>query len=170
VIQDRSFQQRIGRIEGLVQQLEELSDPAVRTASKELVASVMDLNAAGFERVLEVAARFGENGSRLVEGLIRDEALSCLLILYGLHPQDFETRVRNALKSFEGVTVVAIGDSIVHLRLDDHARESALRQAIASAAPDLSDLLIEGSAQSGFVPLSALTGEPAAAEPAVTTP
>src|ERR1700734_3782238 len=107
-MQDRSFQQRIGRIETLVQELEAISDPAVKAAVKELVASVMDLNAAGFERVVEVAARYGDAGSRLMDGLIRDETVSNLLILYGLHPQDFETRVKGALKTFEGVQLVSI--------------------------------------------------------------
>jgi hypothetical protein len=165
-MQDRSFQQRVGRIETLVGELEAVSDPAVRAAVKELVASVMDLNAAGFERVVSVAARYGEAGSRLIEGLIRDEAVSSLLILYGLHPQDLETRVRGALKNFEGVALIAIDDGRVRLRMDSHARsESALRQAIYTAAPDLIDLTIEGTGQSGFVPLTALNGDPLRARP-----
>lgn len=158
-MQDRSFQQRVGRIETLVAELEAIADPAVKAAAKELVASVMDLNAAGFERVVEVAARYGEAGSRLVDGLIRDEAVASLLILYGLHPQDFETRIRGALKNFEGVTVVSIEDGRVSLRMDSKARsESALRQAIYTAAPDLLDLTIEAPGQTGFVPLEALNG------------
>jgi hypothetical protein len=158
-MQDRSFQQRIGRIETLVGELEAVSDPVVKAAAKELVASVMDLNAAAFERVVAVAARYGDAGSRLMDGLIRDEAVSSLLILYGLHPQDFETRVRGALKNFEGVKVVSIDDGRIVLRMEGHERsESALRQAVAVAAPDLLDLIIEGTAQNGFVPLEALSG------------
>jgi len=158
-MQDRSFQQRIGRIETLVGELEAISDPAVKAAAKELVASVMDLNAAAFERVVQVAARYGDAGSRLMDGLIRDEAVSSLLILYGLHPQDFETRVRGALKNFEGVKLVSIEEGRIVLRMEGKERsESALRQAIAVAAPDLVDLIIEGTAQSGFVPLEALSG------------
>jgi hypothetical protein len=158
-MQDRSFQHRIGRIDTLVAELEAVSDPAVKAAAKELVAAVMDLNAAAFERVVQVAARYGDAGSKLMDGLIRDEAVSSLLILYGLHPQDFETRVRGALKSFEGVSVISIVDGRVSLRMQSQNRsEAALRQAIASAAPDLVDLMIEGTAQSGFVPLEALSG------------
>ena len=162
-MQDRSFQQRIARIETLVGELEAISDPVVKAAAKELVASVMDLNAAAFERVVQVAARYGDAGSRLMDGLIRDEAVSSLLILYGLHPQDFETRVRGALRNFEGVKLVSIEEGRIVLRMEaantEHARsESALRQAIAVAAPDLVDLIIEGTAQSGFVPLEALSG------------
>jgi hypothetical protein len=158
-MQDRSFQHRIGRIETLVGELEAVSDPVVKAAAKELVASVMDLNAAAFERVLAVAARYGDAGSRLIDGLIRDEAVSSLLILYGLHPQDFETRVRGALKNFEGVKVISIEDGRIVLRMEGHERsDSAVRQAVAVAAPDLVDLIIEGTAQSGFVPLEALSG------------
>jgi hypothetical protein len=158
-MQDRSFQQRIGRIETLVQELEAVSDPAVKAAVKELVAAVMDLNAAAFERVVEVAARFGDAGSRLMDGLTRDEAVSSLLILYGLHPQDLETRVRGALKNFDGVKLVSIEEGRIVLRMESQERsESALRQAIAVAAPDLADLIIEGTPQSGFVPLEALIG------------
>jgi hypothetical protein len=158
-MQDRLFQQRIGRIETLVGELEAVSDPVVKAAAKELVASVMDLNAAAFERVIAVAARYGDSGSRLIDGLIRDEAVSSLLILYGLHPQDFETRVRGALKNFEGVKLVSIEEGRIVLRMEGHERsESALRQAVSVAAPDLVDLMIEGTAQSGFVPLEALSG------------
>ena len=165
-MQDRSFQQRIGRIETLVAELEAVSDPVVKAAAKELVASVMDLNAAAFERVLQVAARYGEPGSRLMDGLVRDEAVSSLLILYGLHPQDFETRVRGALKNFEGVSILSIEDGRIVLRMDSQERsESAVRLAVSTAAPDLADLIIEGSGQSGFVPLAALAAAPARANP-----
>ncbi len=158
-MQDRSFQERIGRIETLVAEMEAISDPAVKAAAKELIACVMDLNAAAFERVVQVAARYGDAGSRLIDGLIRDEAVSSLLILYGLHPQDFETRVRGALKNFEGVKMISIEDGRIVLRMESGDRsESALRQAVAVAAPDLVDLIIEGTAQSGFVPLEALLG------------
>jgi hypothetical protein len=158
-MQDRSFQERIGRIESLVAELEAVSDPVVKATAKELVASVMDLNAAAFERVVAVASRYGDAGSRLMDGLIRDEAVSSLLILYGLHPQDFETRVRSALKNFDGVKLVSIEEGRIILRMESRERsESTLRQAISSAAPDLVDLIIEGTAQSGFVPLEALSG------------
>lgn len=158
-MEDRSFQQRIGRIETLVQELEAVSDPAVKSAAKELVAAVMDLNSAAFEKVLAVAARSGQAGSRLIEALVREEAVSSLLILYGLHPQDLPVRVRATVKNFPGVELVSIDDGRAVLRMGSHERsESALRQALAIAAPDLTDLVIEGGAQNGFVPLEALSG------------
>lgn len=158
-MQDRSFQQRIGRIETLVQELEAVSDPAVKSIAKELVAAVMELNSAGFERVLAVAARAGEAGSRLIDVLVREEAVSGLLILYGLHPQDLRTRIEGALRNFPGVKVVSLDEGRAVLRMETHERsESVLRQALAAAAPDLIDLVIEGGAQNSFVPLEALSG------------
>jgi hypothetical protein len=162
-MQDRSFQERIGRIETLVAEMEAVADPVAKAAAKELVACVMDLNAAAFERVVQVAARYGTAGSSLMDALIRDEAVSSLLILYGLHPHDFETRVRGALRNFHGVKVISIEDGRIVLRIEtgkteDAGSESAVRQAIAIAAPDLVDLIIEGTAQSGFVPLESLIG------------
>ena len=158
-MQDRSFQQRIGRIEILVQELDAVSDPAVKSAVKELVAAVMDLNSAAFERMIAVAARSGDAGSRLMEALVREDAVSSLLILYGLHPQDLATRVRGALKNFPGVKLVSVEDGRAVLDMQSHERsEAALRQAIAISAPDLTELVIEGAPQSGFVPLEALNG------------
>ena len=121
-MQDRSFQRRMGRIEALVAELESVSDPVVKAAVKELVASVMELNAVGFERVVEVAGRFGDAGSRLIDGLVRDEAVSSLLILYGLHPQNLEARVRGALKNFEGVTLMSVEDGRVRVLMNSTAR------------------------------------------------
>jgi hypothetical protein len=156
-MQDRSFQQRIGRIESLVQQLEAVADPVVKAAAKDLVACVMDLHAAAFQRVVDVAARYGDAGSRLMDGLARDEAVSSLLILYGLHPQDFETRVHGALRNLQGVKLISMEEGRIVLRMEAHDRsESAVRLAVSTAAPDLVDLIIEGSVQSNFIPLSAL--------------
>lgn len=158
-MQDRSFQQRIGRIETLVQELDAVSDRAVKSAAKELVAAVMDLNSAAFERVLALAARYGEAGSRLMDALVREEAVSSLLVLYGLHPQDLQIRVRGTLKNFPGVKLISIDNGRAIVRMESHERsEPALRQAIAIAAPDLTELVIESPAQNGFVPLEALSG------------
>jgi len=61
--------------------------------------------------------------------------------------------------------LVSIEEGRVMLRMESQERsESAVRQAVSVAAPDLVDLIIEGSGQSGFVPLSALSAAPAGAQ------
>ena len=60
--------------------------------AKELMESLMELHGAGFDRILEIAAAAGNND--LIEAFARDNLVGSLLVLYGLHPDDFETRVR----------------------------------------------------------------------------
>jgi hypothetical protein len=122
----------------------------------------MELNAAGFERVLELVSRAAE-GAKILDSFARDELVASLLILYGLHPDDFETRVRRAVSRLPGVEVASIEDGRVRLRMTGHPRnETAVRDAVLAAAPDFAELTVEG-AQAGFVPLAALaspTGAP----------
>ena len=56
----------------------------------------MDLNAAGLTRILQMAQRSGEAGRRLADQFTEDALVTSLLLLYGLHPNDLETRVRGA--------------------------------------------------------------------------
>src|SRR5665213_3073887 len=46
---NREFQEQVGRIEGLVHEIESIADPALRATAKELVRSLMDLHRAGLE-------------------------------------------------------------------------------------------------------------------------
>ncbi len=50
--------------------------------------------------------------------------------------------------------MIKIEEGRVVLRMESHERsESALQQAVYAAAPDIVELVIEGTAQNGFVPL-----------------
>ena len=50
----KDVQRRIESIEGLVREIEKVSDPAVQSLSKQLVQSLMDLHGMGLERMLEI--------------------------------------------------------------------------------------------------------------------
>ena len=79
---------------------------------------------AGFERVLDRIASTGPPGLELIDSLAADELVGSLLLLYGLHPQDLETRVREALEKvrpllrFHGgkVELLGITEGTVRLR------------------------------------------------------
>src|SRR5260370_10768978 len=90
----QEFRERVGRIDGLVQQLESTTDPASRAAAKELVQSLMDLHGGAIERILEIVLKAGDSGARIIESLGKDELVSSLLVLYELHPDNFGTRVQ----------------------------------------------------------------------------
>jgi len=82
--------------------------------AKELVAGVMELHAAGVERVLEIVSRCGEASRGILESLARDPLVGSLLILHGVHPDNIETRVRRTLETARDLTGI-------HRRLGDLA-------------------------------------------------
>jgi hypothetical protein len=164
----QEFQERIGRIEGLVQKLETTGDPALRRIAKELMESLMELHGACLDRVLEIVV---EAKPELVESLGNDSLVGGLLVLYGLHPEDFETRVRRGLDKARPllrshgarVDPVTISDHTVRMTMTgagSQSLEASIREAVLEAAPDAAEVVIEGGKPAGqassFVPLSSL--------------
>lgn len=177
----RDFREDIQRIGGLVQEIESIADPAVRAATKNLVQSLMDLHGAALEKALEIVADGGEPGIIIIDRLGRDPLVSSVLILYGLHPEDIETRAVKAVERVrpqlrkQGCEVELLGvhDGAIRLRVETGSHtcgstaktvQATLEAAMYEAAPDLSSLLIEGLEEkpaSGFVALDKLTAGPA---------
>ena len=177
---ERDFQQRVRKIGELVQQLETVADPAVRDSAKELLQLSMDLHGAGLERMLEIIFQSHEAGPGIIDELGRDSLVSSLLILYGIHPEELQTRVERKLQEIEsklhkmgvGASLLgcANGDVRVRIQVDGHAcgstartAQSTVEEAIYEAAPDLKSLVIEGGEQpagSGFVALENLVAGP----------
>lgn len=174
----RDFRDDIQRIGGLVQEIEQIADPAVRAAAKGLVQSLMDLHGAAFEKALDIVAEVGEPGMTIIDRLGRDGLVSSVLILYGLHPEDLETRVLKAVERVRPqlrkqgceVEVLGVNDGAVRLRVETGSHtcgstaktvQASLEGAVYDAAPDLVSLVIEGledKPASGFVALDKLTG------------
>ena len=172
---DKQLQQRIQRIATLTREIDERAAPDVRANVTELLECVMELHGAAFERLLELVSRSGDAGERIVDSFVRDELVSSLLLLYGLHPQDLETRVKAAvekvrpsLRSHGGeVELLGISEGVVRLRLEKKGNghgssailKSTVEQAIYEAAPDVLEIICEGVADEppgGFVPLEML--------------
>jgi len=159
------FERRMEVVDELVRTLETTADRDTRSAAQELVRAVMDLNAAGLTRILQMAKRSGEAGRRLADQFAEDALVASLLLLYGLHPKDLETRVRGALdktrpylKSHGGnVELVGIDDTgTVRLRLQGSCHgcpssamtlKHAIEQAIHEAAPDVTAIVVDGEAE-----------------------
>jgi Fe-S cluster biogenesis protein NfuA len=161
-----------------VQDLESIADPASRSAAKELVQSLMDLHGTGLERILEMVFESGESGPRIIDELGQDPLVSSLLILYGLHPDELQTRVERKLQQTASklhklgaeAKLVSIngGEVRVRVRIEGHACgstshtvQSTVEEAIYEAAPDLTSLVVEGldgPADSGFIAVEKLIG------------
>jgi Fe-S cluster biogenesis protein NfuA len=176
VTESRDFREDMQRIGGLVQEIEAIADPAVRAATKGLVQSLMDLHGAALEKALDIVADSGEQGITIIDRLGRDALVSSVLILYGLHPEDIETRVLKALdrvrpqlrKQGCEVEVTSMSNGAIRLKVETGSHtcgstaktlQATLEGAIYDAAPDMTSLVIEGFEEkpaSGFVALDKL--------------
>jgi Fe-S cluster biogenesis protein NfuA len=185
VVDNRDFRDDMQRIGGLVQEIESIADPAVRAATKELVQSLMDLHGAALEKALDIVAAAGEPGMNIIDRMGRDSLVSSVLILYGLHPEDLETRVVKAVDKIRSslrkqgceVELLGVNDGAIRLRVETGSHtcgstaktvQASLEGAMYDAAPDMASLVIEGFEEkpsSGFVGLDKLIGNPAALEP-----
>jgi Fe-S cluster biogenesis protein NfuA len=169
------FQQRLKAMEGLLHEIEAAADPNLRTAAQQLVQLIMDLHGAGLERILEVVRASGD-GELTVQKLGRDEMVASILVLYGLHPLDLETRVhqglekaRVRLRPHEGeVDLVSIQNGEVRLVLHANghgcgstaeALQEIVEGAVYQSAPDVTSLVVETpAAKQNFVPIEMLLG------------
>jgi hypothetical protein len=137
-------------IERLITEIEATADPATRTGVRQLVEAILEFHGAGIARMAELA------GEGVVRSFARDDLAGALLLLYGLHPESFETRVQRAIDRLQGAELVGIADSVV--RVKGTASREAIEQALYAAAPEVAAIEIEGEprASSTFVPLEAL--------------
>jgi len=189
VTDDRDFRDDMQRIGGLVQEIESIADPAVRASTKDLVQLLMDLHGAALAKALDIVADAGEPGMNIIDRLGRDSLVSSVLILYGLHPEDLESRVVRAVDKLRPqlrkqgceVELLGVNDGVIRLRAETGSHtcgstaktvRASLEGAIYDAAPDMTSLVIEGFEEkpsSGFVALDKLVGSsvspPAALEP-----
>lgn len=172
----KDLRQDMQRIGELVQEIEAIADPAVKAATKNLVQALMDLHGAALEKTLEIVAQAGEPGMEIIDRLGRNSLVSSVLILYGLHPEDIETRVVKAVDRIRPqlrkqgceVELLSVDDGAIRLRVETGSHtcgstaktvQATLEAAMYDAAPDLTSLVIEGLEEkpaSGFVALDKL--------------
>jgi hypothetical protein len=142
------------KIEALIGQIEALADPDTRSTVRELVSAILEYHSEALGRILEIV-----QDPVVIHAIARDEVARSLLLLYGLHPDDFETRVRRAVDGIPHVELAGIADGIVRLRAmgSGDVQREAVEQLIYASAPETSGVEIEGLPASGFVPLEALS-------------
>jgi Fe-S cluster biogenesis protein NfuA len=171
----QSFRGRMQRLESLIHGIEHGADPAAKAAAQEVVQSLLDLHASAFQNVLAHLDEAGQAGQALIHRLADDEIISGLLLLYGLHPHDLETRVRSALDKLRpqltshggDVELVSVIDGAVRLRVhggggccsSGAAVKGAIEEALYEKAPDLESLHVEevSAPATTFVPVAELS-------------
>lgn len=172
------------RLESLLQEIDATADPAERARSQEIVQTILDFHGAGLTRMIEVLRESGPAGRSIWAELAGDGLVRDMLLLYDLHPDDLDSRVRGALDQVRPL-LAAHGGSVelldcsaqgeVRLRLTGNCHgcpssqqtlRQTIEQALYAAAPDMSALVVEGAVEKspldhsvGFVPLTALVGD-----------
>jgi len=181
VAKSKDFRGEMQRIGELVQEIELIADPAARAVTKGLVQSIMDLHGAALEKAMDMIADAGEPGMAIIDRLGRDSLVSSVLILYGLHPEDIETRVVKAVDKVRSqlrkqgceLELVSASEGAIRLGVETGSHtcgstaktvQAMLEGAMYEAAPDMTSLVIEGLEEkpaNGFVGLDKLMGSSA---------
>jgi Fe-S cluster biogenesis protein NfuA len=167
--------ERMRRIGELVHQIDSEAEPRFRERAVELMTLLMEVHGAGLERMVAILSG-SSAGRAAVDSFATDPLVNSLLLLYGLHPVDFETRIGQALDKVRpylqshGGNVELLGieeEGVVRLKLAGSCHgcpssaltlKNAIEEAIFEFAPDVSELRVEGavaaSEPKGFVPLT----------------
>ena len=174
-VDQQEFQQRMQRVEALVQEIEGLADPAAQAAAQHLVQALLDLHGAAFGKLIELLSENDGNGRATLDACVRDELVGSVLLLHDLHPWDLRTRVQHALERVQplleskgaDVELLSVSDDAVRLRLQMRGKgcgcgsspatlKQTIEQAVCDGAPEVSTIDIEGAeepASSGLVQL-----------------
>ena len=178
MVNEKDFRERVQKMATLAAELENISDEKTRASAKELVHLLMELHGAGLERIMETVFASSDPGAAMIDRLAAEPLVSSLLVLHGLHPDDFETRVTNAIeflrprlrKQDVEVELLEVSEAIVRVQVTPNAHacgsttstlRSSVEDAIYEAAPEVGSLVIEGlegKAAFGFVALETLVG------------
>jgi len=161
VTEERQLRERMHRIDALLQEVEGFKDPKVQAKTREIVQGLMDLHGTVLERMLDHVAASQQAGTELIDSLAQDDLIASLLLLYGLHPLDLQTRVREALDKVRpylhshggNVELLSVEDGVVRLRLQGSCHgcpssaatlKSTIEEAITEKAPDAAAIEVEG--------------------------
>jgi Fe-S cluster biogenesis protein NfuA len=160
------FQDRLRRIEEMIDVLDEQVDPEARARTQELVALLLDVHGEGFKRLLDRLSAEGPSGRSLLDEVARDEVVGGLLLLHGLHPQDLETRIRGALDRVRpllathggNVEMLSVDErGVLRVRLEGACHgcpssaatlRTTIEDAIHSAAPEVEEIVLDTPAPS----------------------
>ena len=171
MIEETNLRERMQRIADLVRRLDGLSDSGVRLQVRELLQSVLDLHGEAFGRVLERLNGAGQAGNALIDELANDPVVLSVLVLHGLHPLDFDTRVHMAMERAQAalraqgavaeLTGTKAGEVRIRIRGVDDAQtaravRSLLEDELYAIAPDAVSVVLLGLekfASPDFVPL-----------------
>jgi Fe-S cluster biogenesis protein NfuA/nitrite reductase/ring-hydroxylating ferredoxin subunit len=175
-------QQAGEQIEELLARLGSAGDDAGATA-EELVRLLVGLYGDGLAHIAETLSGGGEAGAALLAKLTEDPLVESLLLLHGLHPVSVDNRIQQALDQVRpylgshagGVMYLGVSDGVARLRLEGSCHgcpsstvtvKLAIEGAVKEAAPELTDVVVEGMTTTQEPTLLQIGPRPGAGEPA----
>jgi Fe-S cluster biogenesis protein NfuA/nitrite reductase/ring-hydroxylating ferredoxin subunit len=149
------------RIEELLAALRSGSAAGAAPAAEELVSLLVGLYGDGLSHIVAALREGGEPGAAMLHRLTEDPLVESLLLLHDLHPLDVDARVQRALDRVRpylgshagGVEYLGVRDGVARLRLEGscHGCPSstvtvrlAITGAVQDAAPEVTDVVVEG--------------------------
>jgi hypothetical protein len=173
-----AFHDQIRQLGNLIAQFDQFPDSPQKAACVELVQLLLDLHGTGLERAMEIVFEGGTQGPSIVDTLAKDAIVSSLLVLYSLHPDDLETRVRRAVEHMRprlrklacSAEVVGLNDGLAQLQVTTSGHgcgsstkevRAIVEEGVYELAPDIAALEILGleePSSTGFVALESLLG------------
>jgi Fe-S cluster biogenesis protein NfuA len=161
------FQAYTKRVDELVRRVNDLPGSDARAAALELLEALMDFYGAAMARVVELLSDSSDASRKSLSKLAADPLVCGLLVLYGIHPVMIEERVRQAVEKLlpqlhqQGAEaeLVGINDGVVRLKIHGHRTHpeklrAIVQQGILEAAPEVTEIIVEGLATANFVPVS----------------
>jgi Fe-S cluster biogenesis protein NfuA/nitrite reductase/ring-hydroxylating ferredoxin subunit len=148
------------RVEELLASLRSAPGPAA-AAAEELVRLLVGLYGDGLGHVVAVLREQGQAGAEMLDRLTEDPLVESLLLLHDLHPLDVDARIQRALDQVRpylgshagGVEYLGVRDGAAQLRLEGSCHgcpsstatvQLAITGAITDAAPEVTDVVVEG--------------------------
>lgn len=164
-----NLQTPFAELENQLRKLETIADPACRSVTTELLASVLRFHTTALERMLQLIEA-SEGGGAILAGLDRDPLVRSMLLVHDLHPESASMRVRRAITELEPylqkreakLEIITLEEDCVRIKVTAGTHSgpvgATIEQAIRNAAPEVEQVIIEesGRAGGGFVPLEAL--------------
>jgi Fe-S cluster biogenesis protein NfuA len=174
---DRDVRQRLSRLDGLLEQLEQAPGPTAALAL-EAVEALAEVYGEALRRLMECAAAAPE----VADAVAGDELVGHLLGLHGIHPAPAEERVRGALDQLRPyvhshggeIELTGIEGGVARVRLSGTCQscssssatlEVAVKEAVLAAAPELAgvEAVAPATLSSPLIPAESLLRRPASA-------
>jgi Fe-S cluster biogenesis protein NfuA/nitrite reductase/ring-hydroxylating ferredoxin subunit len=180
LMQDRALAEQVGKIEGLLEDVESIPDPDLRARIAAIVQGLVVFYGEGLARMLAIIAQQLDQpaAGNLLVAFAEDDLVAHLLLLHDLHPVPVENRVARALEEVRpylqshggNVELLEVAGGVARVRLQGSCNgcpsstvtlKLAIEEAIRKAAPDLEGIEAEGATApppppAGFVPVAAV--------------